>query len=91
MARLYELSGVEGEAMSVDIGTAAEVVTAGLSVLALWLGLRSQVRQGQIHARALADFVEALRTDENEGRQLHDGTGLGPPPTGGRDDQGEHG
>lgn len=62
-----------------------------IEVLALWLGLRSQVRQGRIHARAMAELVEALRADENEDRQLHDGSGLRPPVTGGWDDQGEHG
>jgi hypothetical protein len=49
-----------GEAMSVDIGSVAEGVAAGLGVLASWLALRSQVRQGERHVRAVEDLIEAM-------------------------------
>jgi hypothetical protein len=55
--------------VSVDIGNAVELVTAGLSVLASWLGLRSQVRQGQRHARAVEDLVEAMHVGGDEDRR----------------------
>jgi hypothetical protein len=64
------VSRVEGEGpVSIDIGSAAELVAAGLGVLTSWLGLRSQVRQGQRHARAVEDLVEAMHVGGDEDRQ----------------------
>ena len=48
--------------MNLDAGTVAELVANGLAVVVLWLGLRSQTRQGQIYAKAILELVAALET-----------------------------
>jgi len=69
-----------------DIGTTAEVVAQGLTVLALWLSLRSQARQERIRARALADLVEALHAGSNVAGQIHDDGRLRLSVTSARED-----
>jgi hypothetical protein len=48
--------------VTLDAGTIAQLVANGLAVVVLWLGLRSQTRQGEIYARTMVDLVAAIRT-----------------------------
>jgi hypothetical protein len=76
--------------VSVDIGTAADVVAQVLTVLALWLSLRSEIRQERIRIRAVAELVEALHASGDVAGHIY-GCQLRASVTGALEDQGEHG